>query len=224
MLPVSLVLVTDRHTCEQSGRDPAKAIDRALSALPPAAALVQVREKDLSARELYSLTRKLLEVTRRYHCPLLINDRVDVALAAGADGVHLPESGLPIAAAARLAGPGSKAGDRKFVIGRSVHSADGAGAAARDGADLILCGPMYATLTKPQALPSGELSRAARAVADAKSRARLYAIGGITDGERARAARAAGAHGVALIRAWQAHDDAGALVREIYQAISDSRP
>ena len=93
---------------------------------------MQLREKDLAARDLYALARRLLEVAHRHRCQLLINDRIDVALAAGADGVHLPEKGLPIAVARRLGRPGS------FIVGVSVHGADAAGAAARDGADLVV--------------------------------------------------------------------------------------
>ena len=99
-----IILVTDRRA---AGADLLDLIERALSALPPAAALVQLREKDLSPRDLYALARRLLEVTLRHRCPLLVNDRIDVALASGADGVHLPEAGLPIAVARRLGRPGA---------------------------------------------------------------------------------------------------------------------
>src|SRR4026209_754164 len=119
-----LILVTDRGQAD--GRDLIDVVDAALAALPPASAIVQLREKDLVPRDLYALARRLLEVTHRHRCPLLcndrhdgarrrllevtsrprcpllVNDRMDVALAAGADGVHLPEKGLPIAVARRL--------------------------------------------------------------------------------------------------------------------------
>lgn len=214
-----LILVTDRRQAE--GRElPPRAlidvVDAALAALPPASALVQLREKDLSPRDLYALARQLLEVTHRHRCPLLVNDRIDVALAAGADGVHLPEQGLPIAAARRLGRPGS------FTIGVSVHGADAAGAAARDGADLIVCGPVWDTPSKRglgEPLGEAVLAQAGRAIARAGSAARLYAIGGVTSPERAAAAVGAGAHGVALVRAVMAAGDPAAAARALHDAI-----
>ncbi|HLU65918.1 MAG TPA: thiamine phosphate synthase [Kofleriaceae bacterium] len=217
MEPGRLVLVTDRAAA--GGRELVDVVDAALAGLPPGGALVQLREKDLAPRELYALARRLLEVTRARRCPLLINDRVDVALAAGADGVHLPEAGLPIAAARRLSRPGP------FMVGTSVHGADAAGAAARDGADLILCGPVWDTPSKRgMGAPIGEaeLAAAARAIAGAGSAARLYGIGGVVSAERAAAAAAAGAHGVAVIRAVMAAGDPGGAAAALYDAVASS--
>ena len=209
-----IILVTDRR---QAPRDLIDVVDAALGALPPASALVQLREKDLAPRDLYALARRVLEVTHRHRCQLLVNDRIDVALAAGADGVHLPEKGLPIAAARRLGRPGS------FVIGVSVHGADAAGAAARDGADLVVCGPIWETPSKRDlGEPLGEaaLAQARKAIAGAGSAARLYAIGGVTDPERAQAAVRAGAHGVAVVRAIVAAADPAAAARALHEAIA----
>jgi len=219
----TLVLVTCRHVAAARGRELEDCLDLALRALPPASAVVQLREKDLPPRKLYTLTQAMLRITRRYRCPLLINDRLDVAMAAGADGVHLPESGLPIASAHRLARPSGQA----FLIGRSVHSADGAGAAARDGADLVLCGPIWPTPSKQalgEPLGTRELVRAARSVAEANQRCRLFAIGGVRTRDQIREAIAAGAHGVAAIRAWIEADDPGLAASELYAAIADSKP
>ncbi len=214
-----LILVTDRQ--QAGGRDLVDLVDGALGALPPACALVQLREKDLSPRELYGLARRLLEVTHRHRCQLLVNDRIDVALAAGADGVHLPEVGLPIAAARRLGRPGS------FIVGVSVHGADAAGAAARDGADLVVCGPIWPTPSK-QGLgePLGEaaLAQARRAMAGSGTATRLYAIGGVIGAAEAEAAVRAGAHGVAVVRAVMAAAEPGAAARALYDAMADSRP
>jgi thiamine-phosphate pyrophosphorylase len=209
-----LIIVTDRGRAE--GRDLIDVVDAALGALPPASALVQLREKDLVARDLYALARRLLEVTHRHRCLLLVNDRIDVALAAGADGVHLPEKGLPIAVARRLGRPGS------FVIGVSVHGADAAGAAARDGADLIVCGPIWETPSKRglgEPLGEAVLAQAQRAIAGAGAAARLYAIGGVTGPERAQAAVRAGAHGVAVVRAVMAAADPAAAARALRDAL-----
>jgi len=209
-----LILVTDRGQAD--GRDLIDVVDAALAALPPASALVQLREKDLHPRDLYALARRLLEVTHRHRCALLVNDRIDVALAAGADGVHLPEKGLPIAVARRLGRPGS------FTIGVSVHGADAAGAAARDGADLIVCGPIWDTPSK-RGLgdPLGEpaLAQAQRAITGAGAAARLYAIGGVTGPERVQAALRAGAHGVAVVRGVMAASDPAEAARALFAAL-----
>jgi thiamine-phosphate pyrophosphorylase len=216
-----LLLVTDRRMAAARGADLRDVVARALAGLPPGAAIVQLREKDLPARQLFQLGRALLEVAHDRRCPLLVNDRIDVALAASADGVHLPESGLPIAAARRLSHPG------RFLIGVSVHSADGAGAAARDGADLIVCGPVWDTPSKRESglAPIGlsALGDAARAIAAAGSRARLYAIGGITDPEKAEAAARAGAHGVAAIRGLFEAGDPTAAAAALYSAVATAR-
>jgi len=209
-----LILVTDRG--QANGRDLIDVVDAALAALPPASAIVQLREKDLVPRDLYALARRLLEVTHRHRCPLLVNDRIDVALAAGADGVHLPEKGLPIAVARRLGRPGS------FTIGVSVHGADAAGAAARDGADLIVCGPIWDTPSKRglgEPLGEAVLAQAQRAILGAGAAARLYAIGGVTSPERAQAAVRAGAHGVAVVRGVMAAADPAEGARALLAAM-----
>jgi thiamine-phosphate pyrophosphorylase len=209
-----LILVTDRGQAD--ARDLIDVVDAALAALPPASALVQLREKDLVPRDLYALARRLLEITHRHRCALLVNDRIDVALAAGADGVHLPEKGLPIAVARRLGRPGS------FTIGVSVHGADAAGAAARDGADLIVCGPIWDTPSKrglgdPLGVPA--LAQAQRAIAGTGAAARLYAIGGVTGPERVQAALRAGAHGVAVVRGVMAASDPAEAARALFAAL-----
>ena len=92
-----LLLITDRRL-----GDPVRQVARALAGLPRGAALVMLREKDLEGRQLFELARALREVTRDAAARLVVNDRIDVALAAGADGAHLPEDGLPIAVARAL--------------------------------------------------------------------------------------------------------------------------
>jgi thiamine-phosphate pyrophosphorylase len=194
-----LYLITDRAATEAAGRKLVDTVEEVLTALAPGWAVVQLREKDLPARELILLCRRLLQITREHRCPLLVNDRLDVALAAGADGVHLPENGLDVSAARRVARQSD------FLIGRSTHSADSAGAAARDGADLVVCGPVWETPSKrDMRAPIGddELARACRSIGDAAPNTCVaYAIGGIENPERAREAIARGAHGVAVVRA-----------------------
>lgn len=211
-----LLIITDRRAAAAAGRELVDAVALALSGVAAGEAVVQLREKDLPARELLALARALLEVTRERRCPLLVNDRIDVALAAAADGAHLPEEGLDIATARRLA----RRSD--FLIGCSVHGADAAGAATRDGADLVLCGPVFATPSKQglgEPLGPDELARAAAAVAGAGGKARLYAVGGIEGHDQATACAAAGADGVAGIRAFMSASDPAASAATLAAAI-----
>jgi len=150
---------------------------------------VQLRERDLATRELLALAVELRAMTRAAGAALLINDRIDVALACDADGVHLPSHSFAVAEARALLGP-----DR--LIGVSTHSPAELAAAA--GADFAVFGPLYDTPSKRAYGPPLGLDglRAARAAAPLP----LFAIGGI-DAARAADARAAGADGVAVIRA-----------------------
>jgi thiamine-phosphate pyrophosphorylase len=207
-----LYVITDRRAT--GGRDLIDVIAAVVAALPPGAAMVQVREKDLSARVLVELVTRLRAVTAARGCAVLVNDRLDVALAAGADGVHLPERGMDVATARALVGPG-------MLIGASTHGAEAAAAAARAGADVIVCGPVWATPSKAgYGPPLGleVLARAARGMAG--SNARLYALGGATTPERASQARHTGAYGVAGIRAFMAAADPGAAALALHEATS----
>jgi len=165
--------------------------------------VVQLREKDMPAGELLPTARRIRGVTLG-RALLIINDRADVALLAGADGVQLPEDGLP-PAAVRAWLP------RSMVVGRSVHDINGARQAEQDGADYLVVGPIFATPSKAEAKPGG-----AALLADVVSRVNLpvIAIGGIT-GENAAECWAAGAAGVAaissLLRAGDPHAAAAAL-------------
>lgn len=161
------------------------------SACPPGALAVQLRSRLASGAELAALGRALLRVLRPRGGLLFINDRLDVALALGADGVHLPEAGLALDEVRALAGA--------LVVGVSRHSAQGAVAAARAGAALVQLGPIHATPSKAAygaPLGLGAISAARAELGEAC----LVAVGGM-DRERAEAARAAGADAVAAIRA-----------------------
>ncbi|HEY5935855.1 MAG TPA: thiamine phosphate synthase [Kofleriaceae bacterium] len=148
------------------------------------AVLVQVREKDLDGGALLQLVRAALATGAR----VLVNDRVDVALAAGAHGVHLPERGLSIADAGAVA-------REAFVIGVSCHSIDGVERATSAGADLVQLGPIWETPGKPNPLGLDALAAARRVTT-----AHLVAIGGIDD-KRVDLCRQHGADAVAAIRA-----------------------
>lgn len=169
----------------------------ALAAIPPGAALVQLRDKQLDTRPLLDLARRLLAITLPRRCPLLVNERLDIALAAGADGVHLPADGLDVASARAIAGPA-------LLIGASTHTTAEATAAARAGANLVVLGPVWPTPSKPDAAALGPelLAEAGLALQATGTAARLFALGGIDSPDRAAAALAAGAHGIAGIRAF----------------------
>lgn len=186
-----------------TGRDPV-ALARAL--LAGGASFLQLRLKDATAREVLGVARAIVPLAHAAGARLVVNDRPDVALAAGADGVHLGQDDLPVSAARRALGPGA-------VIGLSTHDPAQAGAAAAAGADYLGVGPVYATTSKANALlPRGlELVRAARAAVPDRP---LVAIGGIT-ADTAAAVRAAGADAVAMIGALVRADDPAGAVRDV---------
>ncbi len=169
-----LYLITDRRVVKTG--DLIAACEAALTAAPPGTIAIQLREKDLPARELYDLALRLGEVCTRTGAPLIINDRVDVAIAACADGVHLPFDSIGVSMARRLLGP-----DR--LIGVSSHSPPDVAGAAREGADFAVFGPIFDPLSKPATRPAwGANGLKAACAAGAIP---VFALGGITP-ERTR--------------------------------------
>lgn len=167
-LPVdfNLYLITDQG--QTAGRDLLMTVEEALSG---GVRGVQLREKSFSARNCYELALALRDLTRRYDARLLINDRLDIALAVGADGVHLPEAGLPVTVARELLGPAK-------LVGVSCHSRERACEAERDGADFITFGPVWVT---PSKAAYGEPLGVALLVEVAHSLAiPVFPLGGIT--------------------------------------------
>ena len=190
-----------------TGREPA-ALAAAL--LRGGARLVQLRWPGASARELLAAALAIRPLARAAGALFLVNDRPDVARAAEAEGVHLGQDDLPVAAARRVLGAGR-------LIGVSTHDPGQARAAEAAGADYLGVGPVYATATKPDALaPRGlALVSAVRAAV----RCPLVAIGGITP-ETAAAVRAAGADAVAMIGALVRAPDPEAAVRDVLARLS----
>jgi len=172
---------------------------------------VQLREKDLSGRALLEWTEAAL--ARAENSKIIINDRLDAALAAGAAGVHLGGESLPVADVAQFRRAGrAPAG---FLIGRSCHAVEEALQAERDAADYVFFGPVFATPSKTRFGPPQGVE--ALAAVCRRVRIPVLAIGGVTL-ENAGACRAAGAAGVAAIRLFQESEDVAAVVRRLKQA------
>lgn len=187
--------VTDRRRYQLSLD---QLIDRIVSATAAGADVVQIRERDLPDAQLAALVRKVVAALASSGARVLVNDRVDVAIAAGAAGVHLPEHGLDVEDARALT---------KLPIGCSRHSV---AAALACEADVIQLGPIFETPGKrPIGLePLGQIGRK-----------RLVAVGGIDSEERASLAVAAGADAVAVIRAAWASPDPVAAVRALIAGV-----
>ncbi|HEX5724986.1 MAG TPA: thiamine phosphate synthase [Longimicrobiaceae bacterium] len=205
---LALVVVTDPGV--PAGRTVPAVVRAALRGGAPA---VQLRVKEGSARELVELAGALRAETRAAGALLFVNDRVDVALAAGADGAHVGENDLPVAAARRLSPPG-------FLLGVSAATPEAARRAERDGADYVGVGPVYATASKADAGEAVGVERVA-AVA-AAVRIPVVGIGGITVASAGEVARA-GAAGVAVISAVMRADDPEAAARALLAAVSRAR-
>lgn len=195
-----LIVVTDPDC--GAGRT---VVDVARAALQGGAPAIQLRMKDAPAREMADVARALLAETRAAGALLFVNDRVDVALAVGADGAHVGQDDLPAAAARRIAPPG-------FLIGVSAETAELARQAQADGADYVGVGPVYATGSKADAgdaVGAGRIGEVATAV-----RIPVVGIGGITI-ENAPPVLRAGAAGVAVISAVMRADDPAAAARAL---------
>jgi thiamine-phosphate diphosphorylase len=174
--------------------------------------LIQVREKDLTGGPLLQLVRTIVDAAkpRGARCAVVVNDRLDVALAAKAAGVHLPADGLPIAPVRRHAG-------KKFLVGRSVHSLAEAKQAGKDGADYLFFGPVFATPSKAAfGPPQGPdlLRKVAEAV-----KIPVWAIGGINPGTAAEL-RGLPIAGVAAISFIATAADPGDAVRALRDSLA----
>lgn len=174
------------------------------AALAGGATVVQLREKHCSSREFYELAVRVRAIARRFGAPLIVNDRVDIALAAGADGVHVGQSDLPCAAVRRLVGEG-------MLVGVSAGSAAEALAAAGEGADYLGVGAMYATGTKEDAglVTMEELKNIRRAV-----ELPIVVIGGINKATLGNF-KGMGIEGIAVVSAIAAQKDPAAAAREL---------
>jgi thiamine-phosphate pyrophosphorylase len=177
------------------------------------ARFIQLREKHLSPREFHDAADEAITVARERGVRLIVNDRADIALAIGADGVHLGQDDLDPAAARRLLG-------ERFIIGYSTHTVAQAIQAARLPIDYIALGPIFPTRTKENPDPTVGLEALRRVRDTIDPSVALVAIGGITR-DTATAALAAGADSVALISALlDAPDKIAARTKELRLSLS----
>lgn len=197
----TLYLITDGG----AAADTLRVVEAALRGAPPGRVCVQLRAKQQPAADQLSLAHALRAICHASGAKLLVNDRVDVALAVAADGVHVPERGLPLSAARQLLGPSA-------LIGVSCHDARGLESAARGGADFATLSPVFASPGKGE--PLGVTRFAAFTAASALP---VYALGGVT-AQHGPQLRAAGAHGLAAISAISAAPEPAAAVRSFLQS------
>ena len=169
-----LYLITDRRVVKNG--DLISACGESLAAArqisPPGTVALQLREKDLSARELYNLALSLREICTRHDAPFFVNDRLDIAIAANADGVHLPFDSIGVSMARKLL-----PADR--LVGVSTHSPPDLANAAGEGADFAVFGPVFDPISKPATHPAwGAIGLAA--ACRASCTLPVFALGGIT--------------------------------------------
>ena len=203
-LPCPIIYpITSGTTTPQTIPEILRLVQAAVDAEVP---LFQIREKSLHARVLFDLVARAAEITRGSRTRLFVNDRSDIARAAGADGVHLTTHSLPVEVVRNTCGA-------EFLIGVSTHSLDEARAAQAAGADFVVFGPVFETESKraygaPQGL--GKLRDVTRALGEFP----VLAIGGITLGNVEECFEA-GASGVAAIRMLNEVDQFASIVRAV---------
>ena len=232
-LNLRLYLVTDEY-CLPPGRNLYDAVEEALQA---GVTLVQYREKNGLGKDMLEKARKLIALCHRYNVPLLVNDRLDIALLAGADGVHLGQDDIPVGEARRLAdlffadcaaphtencaternaGSTLPLTGSRFLIGATAHNVEEALAAERAGADYLGCGAVFVTHTKKDTVPLGldGLQAIRQAV-----RIPIAGIAGITT-ENYQQVLATGADGVAVVSGILGADSIAEAVKKYLYSVS----
>ncbi len=205
----SLYLVTDRALSMGRGT-----LEIVRAAVAGGVTCVQIRAKACATREFIAEAAAVRDYLKPRGIPLIINDRVDVALGIGADGVHLGQKDMPLAMARAMIGA-------KMIIGISAESVADAVAAQAGGADYVSASPVFATPTKTDTAPA--LGLAGLAAIRERVALPLVAIGGIQRGNAAAVIRA-GADGLAVVSALTAAQDPAQAAREILLEIRKARP
>lgn len=206
-LQLELYAILDRAASR--GRDLREILDAVITG---GCRTVQLREKEWSTRQLLPMAQELRDRAQQAGVTFIVNDRLDLALAVDADGLHVGQDDLPAPIARRLLGSG-------MILGVSSHSVAEARQAQADGADYVAVGSVYPTGTKPEfRLVGPGLLRQVRPLI----RVPLVAIGGITPDNVAEVIRA-GADGVAVISAVCAAPDPTQATRELLQRIQTAR-
>lgn len=195
-----LYLVTDRGILK--GRDLFKAVEAAIKG---GVTLVQLREKDISTLDFYNIAVKMKVLTKHYNVPLIINDRLDIAISADADGLHIGQSDLPLEVARKLLG-------KEKILGYSVSSIDEAVYGEKNGADYLGAGPVYPTGSKLDAVSPIGIDNLGRIVKGVSIP--VVGIGGIGISNLSEV-KAAGAKGISLISAVLGKDDIQGASREL---------
>jgi len=201
-----LYLITDRKVA----RSPLPEAVRL--ALEGGVRAVQLREKDLPVRELLSLAQELRAITREFGAKLFINDRVDVAVAVDADGVHLGHQSMPVGATRKIVGT-------SILIGVSTHNAEEAKAAQVGGADFITFGPIYETPSKANLVDTVGIDGLIKASSGVKIP--IFALGGIKSGSIGNIL-ASGVYGISMISAILGSKDIRKAAEIVVQEIAES--
>ncbi len=205
---LSVYLVTDRALCGARG-----VVETVRQAIAAGASMVQLRDPDAKTRGLVEDARALVAMLRPAGIPFIVNDRVDVALAAEADGVHLGQSDMSVSDARALIGPAP-------ILGLSITSLADLVASDLTQVDYLGVGPVFATATKADAAPA--MGLAGLAAVRAASSLPIVAIGGIS-ADNTAATIAAGADGIAVVSAICAAPDAAVTTRHLADIVTGAR-
>jgi thiamine-phosphate diphosphorylase len=210
-LDLPLICVVTRARGVRGSQEQLTLLRRLSSAVEAGASMIQVRERHMDDRSLLDFVRKLMSLTSGTSCSVLVNDRADIVLAAGAHGVHLKSDSISVADARRILPTAA-------IVGRSVHGEDEASAiASAGGCDYLIFGTVYPSSSKAEDHPVAgldALSRVCRSVP-----LPVVAIGGISI-SRAEEVRLAGAAGIAAISLFTEAPDPGRVVDALRNALT----
>lgn len=200
-----LYLVTDTNICPRE-----KLVSVTESAIKGGVTLVQLREKDISTREFFAEASELKKLCMYYNVPLLINDRIDIALAVDADGIHIGQSDMPLKVSRKILGPNK-------IIGLSAGNVNQAVEAVSDGADYLGVGAVFPTSTKRDASNVGiEMLKQVRKSVDIP----IVGIGGINP-DNISQLYGSGIEGVAVVSCIMGSDDPYAVSKQLSQMVKE---